>query len=168
MGENAEKFKLFFLDVGLAGYCQGVDWNEMSKIEEASFLAKGKIAEQFVFQHLYYRDQGIEEPFLHYWFNERRNSDAEIDFVISNGERMIPIEVKAGQASRMKSMQVFCENRPATLKLSPIRFDLKYREEYEDTNTKGTIKNLMNYPLYLAPLIFQKEPEAGKSGSSVD
>ena len=38
---------------------------------------------------------------------QKRSSNAEVDYVISTGPRIIPIEVKAGKTGTLKSLQVF-------------------------------------------------------------
>lgn len=65
------------------------------------------MAEQFVGQELftippYYLDRSI-----YYWTREKRNAEAELDYLIESGRNIIPIEVKAGKTGKLKSLQVF-------------------------------------------------------------
>ncbi len=48
-----------------------------------------------------------KKPELYYWVRETKSSSAEIDYVISNGSDIIPIEVKAGKTGRLKSLHQF-------------------------------------------------------------
>ena len=42
---------------------------------------------------------------------EKKNANAQIDFVIQCGENIIPIEVKSGKQGKMQSMWVFLEEK---------------------------------------------------------
>ena len=44
---------------------------------------------------------------------ESRGSSAEIDYVIQRNEEIIPIEVKAGSAGKMRSLHLFLKERNA-------------------------------------------------------
>ena len=82
-------FKLFCVDVGLlsckAGLHPEVIYNG-DRFEEF----KGALAEQFVFQELY--ANGVEP-----YYYSADDSQAEVDFVINDGARIVPIEVKSGE-----------------------------------------------------------------------
>jgi hypothetical protein len=43
------------------------------------------------------------------WVRNARGSSAEVDFVISMGNRMIPVEVKAGKTGTLRSLLLFME-----------------------------------------------------------
>ena len=64
-------------------------------------------SEQFVGQHLLYSQPCFVRPELFFWMREKRSSNAEVDYVISMGTKIIPIEVKAGRTGTLKSLQVF-------------------------------------------------------------
>lgn len=101
---NELNYKLLFLDTGLAGYINGLNWYSLSSYDNVSLVNEGRLAEQFIGQHLYYRSQGFRKPVLHYWLREGRRSNAEVDFVISEGNWIIPVEVKAGKQGTLKSL----------------------------------------------------------------
>lgn len=116
-----EAFKLFLLDVGLLGAMAGL--KERAVIEGDSVFTefKGAIAEQYVCQQLL--SSCDLQPF--YWTSER--SGNEIDFIVQDEEKTYPIEVKAEENLRSKSLRAFAEKYP---NLSPLRFSLSgYREE---------------------------------------
>ena len=50
----------------------------------------GAVCEQLIGQHLLFSRPFYEEPDLHYWTREKRSSSAEVDYVISEGARIIP------------------------------------------------------------------------------
>jgi len=56
----------------------------------------------------------------HFWVREARNSQAELDFLfISANHGIVPIEVKSGDSSRLKSLQLFMQHSPSEI---AIRF----------------------------------------------
>ncbi len=51
------------------------------------------------------------EPALYTWHREQRGSEAELDYVIAQGPRIVPIDVKSGAAGAMKSLHGFVAER---------------------------------------------------------
>jgi predicted AAA+ superfamily ATPase len=99
-------FKVLFLDVGLMQHACGLD----AAIATATdFLAinAGAVAEQLVGQELLAYSPAYEETALFFWQREQRNSQAEVDYLISLDGRVIPIEVKAGKTGRLRSLKQF-------------------------------------------------------------
>lgn len=93
-------FKLYLNDCGLLA--------AMAKLPPAVLLDenrlftefKGILAEQYVLQQLI--AHGIR-PF--YWHPE--NADAEVDFLFTNGQELIPLEVKSSDNVRSRSLSVY-------------------------------------------------------------
>lgn len=123
-------FKLFALDVGLLGALSGLD---ASSIVDGNALLtefKGALTEQYVCQQLV-SDCGLAPS---YWSAE--NSRGEVDFLVQRGGRVYPIEVKAEENLRSKSLRAFSERYPGTV---PRRFSLSgFRDQ-------GWMRNV---PLY--------------------
>ncbi len=116
-----KSFKVFLLDVGLLGAMAGLDPVNVLDGNAAFTELKGSLAEQYVCQQLV-SDCGFD-PF--YWSAE--NSKGEIDFLVQRGGRVFPIEVKAEENLRAKSLRAFKGSYPET---APIRFSLSgYREQ---------------------------------------
>jgi predicted AAA+ superfamily ATPase len=101
------KFKLLFLDVGLMNRICGLDWLAINSMDERKLVNEGSIAEQFIGQHLLYLNNGQEAPSLHYWIREQKTGNAEVDYVISRGDLILPVEVKAGKSGSLKSLLQF-------------------------------------------------------------
>ncbi|WP_165253515.1 DUF4143 domain-containing protein [Adlercreutzia sp. ZJ304] len=95
-------FKLFCLDVGLLGAM--CDLNSKTITEGSALFTefKGALAEQYVEQELI--AQGLKPA---YWSSEK--GTAETDFAVELGGRIFPIEVKAGENLKSKSLKVACE-----------------------------------------------------------
>ena len=86
---------------------------------------KGALTEQFAAQELI-----VVGKTLYYYSTS--NSSAEIDFIIQCGEDIIPLEVKAEENLRAKSLRVFCQKYAPQIAL---RSSLSgYREEEWLTN----------------------------------
>lgn len=115
---NEKKFKLVFLDTGLAQNASGLT-PEMVLNKDIVLLNKGSIAEQLVGQELLaYQDVRLESELL-FWARDGR-STAELDYVSVVGHTIVPIEVKAGTAGTLKSLQLFMQekNSPIGVRIS--------------------------------------------------
>lgn len=144
-------FKLLFLDIGLANHLLGLDWTAINGMDDRQLVNEGGMAEQFIGQHLVDISRGLEPPRLHYWLREGKSANAEVDYVISLGKRIIPVEVKAGKSGSLKSLQHFIHRRK--LKLA-VRFDLNppSRQEVAHTITTGAGSEEVRFALVSLPL----------------
>ena len=114
-------FKLFMLDVGLLGALSELD--AMSILEGNSIFVefKGALTEQYVLQQLI-----ADTDYTPYYYAETK-SEGEIDFLIQKGSDIVPIEVKAEENLRAKSLRFYYEK--FTPKLA-IRTSMSgYREQ---------------------------------------
>ncbi len=113
LGANvAEKtFKTVMLDIGLFsrinGFSSSLDYHKTELLS----IFRGSMAEQFVGQELL--SAGYED--LYYWSRQAKSSTAEVDFLIENQHRIIPIEVKSGPAGKLKSMHLLLNTYPNVL-----------------------------------------------------
>ncbi len=110
VGVNEKKFKLLFMDIGLAKHAMHLDVQTLLS-EDLSLINQGALAEQFVGQELLAYSDRYEDFQLFYWAREKTGSMAEVDYVINYGSQIIPIEVKAGKVGRLRSMRVFLEEK---------------------------------------------------------
>ena len=147
---NENVYKMLFMDVGMAAYLTGLDWTAMQALDGNALVNEGKLAEQFIGQHLM---NPLEPPRLTYWLREGKSSNAEVDFAIAVANQIIPIEVKAGKSGTLKSLQQFVLKKNTTL---CIRFDLNPPGIQQVTHAlKTTIGSesvtftLLSFPLYL-------------------
>lgn len=108
---DPRKFKILFLDVGLMNRALGLSLLDFECAPDVMLVNSGAVCEQFIGQHLWYRGNFFEEPDLYYWSREKRQSAAEIDYVISVGPQIVPIEVKAGKSGRLKSLHMFIKEK---------------------------------------------------------
>lgn len=96
-------FKLYLLDVGLLGALSELDVRTILKGNGIFEEFKGALTEQYVLQQLI-----SDTEYTPYYFTESK-SEGEIDFMIQKEMDVIPIEVKAEENLRAKSLKVFCD-----------------------------------------------------------
>jgi predicted AAA+ superfamily ATPase len=108
-------YKVLFLDVGLMGAQLGVRASDWVQPQDFARANEGAVAEQWIGQHLLDLRRIFQAPHLHYWVREKAGSSAEVDYVVEHGSRIIPVEVKAGASSRMKSLHVFLGEKPSAI-----------------------------------------------------
>ena len=108
---NEKKQKPLFLDVGLLTKACGVSYADIEIADKVTLINSGPICEQFVGQHLLYARPCYEEPELFYWCREKRQASSEIDYILSYGPQIIPVEVKAGKTGTLKSLHVFIKEK---------------------------------------------------------
>jgi len=113
-------FKPLFLDTGLMTRSLGLNLSALQVVKDLTLVNNGAVAEQFIGQHLLYQNLSYEKPELYYWNREKKNSSAEMDYLLSIGDVVIPVEVKAGAAGSLKSLQVFVSEKraPAALRFN--------------------------------------------------
>lgn len=103
--EDLSAFKLFLLDCGLLACMSEVPAQQILLGNDVFVEFKGAFTEQFVLQQLV-----AKQLVPYYWSNNK--TPAEIDFVVQQDSRLIPIEVKAEQNVRAKSLAQFIKNNP--------------------------------------------------------
>ena len=92
---------------------------------------KGALTEQYVLQQLI-----ADTEYTPYYYAESK-ADSEIDFVIQKGNYIIPIEVKAEENLRAKSLRVYCDKYKPETAIRTSMSDYR-RQEW-----------MVNVPLYL-------------------
>lgn len=123
--ENFSIFKIYLLDVGLLSAINKLTANTLIAGNEIFSTYKGALTEQYFFQQI--RDK---VDFVYYWSAE--NSRGEIDFIVQKEGKVIPIEVKAEENLRAKSLAAFVAKYPG---LHALRFSMSdYREQNWMTN----------------------------------
>ena len=128
--KDLKAFKLFISDVGLLSCLSGLNSKSLISGNKLFTEFKGSLTEQYVLQQLV----TMKNTNTYYYTNERNN--AEIDFVVDNGEQIIPIEVKAETNLMAKSLKAYRD------KFSPI---ISIRISMADYKKE---EGLINLPLY--------------------
>ena len=140
--EMLNYFKLFLLDVGLLKHMAGLT-NRSILLSEA-FPFKGQLAENYVLQQLLPLSDRAPN---FYAFGQER----EIDFMVQQGEWIVPIEVKSGESKKAVSFKRYIASRNPEI---AVRI-----------STREYLKNgaITNIPLYFAGKISALAAEDGSS-----
>lgn len=124
--EDMSSFKLFLLDCGLLGALSETPPEQILIGDNVFEEYKGAFTENYVLQQL----KSLPRTFVYYYSND--NSTLEIDFVVQHDAHVIPIEVKAEENLRAKSLRQFVTDNPG---LHGVRFSMSdYREQDWLTN----------------------------------
>ena len=131
-------FKLYGLDVGLLAAQSNLDASVLLEGSRIFTEFKGALTEQYVLQQLI----ATQENPVFYWATEK--GTAEVDFVVQRKQAVIPIEVKAEENLKAKSLKVYVEQFQPE---QAIRFSMAdYREQ----------DWLVNVPLYNIEFIIKE------------
>ena len=131
-GYQDNVFKLYFVDVGLLTAKTGLDVSVLLAGNRLFTEFKGALTEQYVLQQLLV--SGLEPIF--YWGLER--AVAEVDFVVQHSSQIIPIEVKAEENLKAKSLRSYYD------KFKP---DKVFRTSMSDYRKQDWLVNLPLYAL---------------------
>ncbi|MBO4739122.1 MAG: ATP-binding protein [Bacteroidales bacterium] len=132
--ERYQRMALF--DTGILMRMLGLNLAELFVQGIENLTNKGSLAEVFVANELVKNSSCFEPPQLFCWHREKKDSQAEVDFVVQKGYDIIPIEVKSGTRGSMQSLRIFMEEKKSQY---GIRTSLENFSSYD---------NIKVYPLY--------------------
>lgn len=129
--EDLKAFKLYLVDIGLLGALAGLKQSALLDGNGMFVEFKGALTEQYVLQQL------VTDPDIgiYYYTNDRGN--CEIDFLIDDGNKVIPLEVKAELNLKAKSLKTYRE------KYSPEVAVRTSMADYKEND------GLVDMPLYM-------------------
>lgn len=130
---NLKSFKVFLLDVGLLRCLSGVSPKVILEGSRIFEEFKGAFTEQYVCQELQLHKR-LQTNF--YWTS---SSSAEVDFMISDGMEVFPLECKAGLTMNAKSLKVYRQKYKPRLSLRTSLLPYSRNEE----------EGIVNIPLYM-------------------
>ncbi|OQB12609.1 MAG: Archaeal ATPase [Firmicutes bacterium ADurb.Bin193] len=128
--EDLKAFKLFVVDIGLLSCMTKLRQDTLIEGNSLFEEFKGALTEQYILQQL----KTMKSLSIYYWSNDKGN--AELDFLVDNGESVVPLEVKAEVNLQAKSLKTYRN-----------MFQPKYaiRSAMTDFRVDG---GLINLPLY--------------------
>ena len=143
MPNRRQRPKLIWLDTGLVNYMAGIQ-KEVFSTKDIQDVWRGRIAEHIAAQELLTLDDSLLTKRI-FWKRDKHGSEAEVDFLYKYESLAIPIEVKSGHNSRLKSLHLFMESAPHNLAVrvwsNPFSID--------DVSTpSGKSFKLINLPFY--------------------
>lgn len=118
--------KMFISDIGVLNNISEIRYRDI--LLDDNFMYKGAIAENYVAEE--FASKNIS---LYYWTSE---SQAEVDFIIQNDDGIIPVEVKSGDNTKSKSLNIYIN---------------QYKPIYSirlSTKNFGMSNNIKSIPLY--------------------
>lgn len=130
--EDFNAFKLYLLDVGLLAALSEIDPAQLLMGDNALTESKGALTENYVLCQLL----TVKGASTYYY--SREDSRLEVDFVVQYKGQIIPIEVKAKENLKSKSLQEFMATHPG---LKAVRFSMSPHRD------QGWVVNI---PLYAA------------------
>lgn len=134
--EDFSAFKMFLSDIGLLCAMSNVPAQSLLSGNALFSDFKGALTEQYVLQQL----KANPSLSVYYWSAE--SSRGEIDFLLQQDDKILPVEVKAEENLQAKSLRAFVERNP---ELHGVRLSMSpYREQ----------DWLTNYPLYSVQAVF--------------
>lgn len=122
--EDKGAFKIFIVDIGLLGAMTDLDSSTIVEGNRIFTEFKGAMTEQYALQELILN----HEPYYY----SKPNSQQEIDFLIQTDSKIVPIEVKAEENMKAKSLRQFVTDNLTETAYRASMSD--YREESWMTN----------------------------------
>ena len=156
LGSEADKTyqKMLLLDTGLMLRLLNMTTGDISELTEqiltsdiTDLVNKGPMAEMLAgLELLHYRTPNIRHE-IYYWQRQAKNSQAEVDYLSSYRQTVLPIEVKAEKQGGMKSLWIFMREKKLT---NAIRCSLENfgAFDYQDPEVRGAVRHVQICPLY--------------------
>lgn len=110
-GADLSQFKLLVMDMGLFQRMLGLDMSALFISNDWDVINKGALAELFAGLELVKTSSPYMQVQLYYWLREAKNSNAEVDYLVQQGQHICPIEIKSGVKGSMRSLYLFLETK---------------------------------------------------------
>jgi len=137
--------RLQFIDTGLLNYCAGLQ-DQVLQHNDLHAFYKGLLAEHIVAQELICMDPNTRKRHC-FWARHKRQSAAEVDFLIPHGTSVVPVEVKAGKAGKLRSLHQFIDRSPCRIAIRLYAGPLVLQQI---STPSGTAFKMLNLPYFLA------------------
>jgi predicted AAA+ superfamily ATPase len=135
--------RLHWLDTGLVNFIAGVQQEVFSSDIQTAW--NGVVAEQIVGQELIVDDFSVLTR-RSFWVREAKNSNAEVDYLLPYHGLLLPVEVKSGTGSTLKSLHLYMDlaNHDLAIRVwnQPFQMDNLH-------TSAGKKFRLINVPFYL-------------------
>ena len=138
--EDPNAFKLYLVDIGLLGALAIVPPDQILIGDNVFKEYKGAFTENYVIQQL------STIPNLPVYYYSKDNSTMEIDFMVQSDDKVLPVEVKAEENTKAKSLRTFVTEDFSKYNLTGVRLSMK---DYERQSW------MVNVPLYFTETFFE-------------
>ena len=137
--------KLQTLDTGMVNYFSGLQ-KVLFGTRDLNDHYRGKITEHIVGQEI------LSSKFnplhaLHFWVRDKKQSNAEVDFLVHHSGQMVPVEVKSGGSGKLRSLLQFLEMSGISV---AVRFYAGQLQVEEHKTFGGKPFKLINIPYFLS------------------
>lgn len=145
--ENDSYIKYLFFDIGVMQTMLDMHAADIIMSDESDFVNKGGASEMFAGLELVKYHDCFSKPDLHYWQRISKNSQAEVDYVVSSNGMVLPIEVKANTQGSMQSLWIFMRghNLREAIRTSLENFGTF---SFTDVQAENTERHVSIIPLY--------------------
>ena len=138
--------RLQFLDTGLINYFAGLQ-EQFFRHDDLHAFYRGLLAEHIVGQELLAADFRKQRKPV-FWVREKKQSSAEIDFLVQHGRFAIPVEVKSGPAGKLRSLHQFVDHANHLYAVRLYSEDIKLTTNLSVPGCRSF--QLLNLPYFLA------------------
>jgi len=149
---NPKYRRIIPFDTGIYQRILNLNISDILISNDFDTINKGAVAEIFVGCELKKNASCYTDEELYCWLREKRNANAQIDFVVQRGETIVPVEVKSGKQGKMQSMWSFIKEKQSAY---GIRTSLENFSKYQQ---------IAVYPLYAIGNIVNNKMFSASSG----
>ena len=133
---NFKRRRMLLLDTGMFLRMLSFDASKIITADDFKTINMGALAEMFVGLEILKASLCHTQQQLYYWHREKKQSNAQVDYLVQKDNQIIPIEVKSGTKGAMQSLRIFMTQKQSALGI---------RCSSENFATLG---NIEIYPLY--------------------
>lgn len=137
--------KLLWFDTGLVNYAAGVRKEVIGSLDIMDAW-RGHIAEQIVSQELLALNNKVGQR-RSFWMKSGGGGSAEVDFTWTVDSRLIPIEVKSGHNSHLRSIHSFIDKSQTDVAVRV--WSQPFSVDEVKTSLGGKPFRLINLPFYM-------------------
>ena len=158
--EDGRYTKYLFVDVGLMLTMLSVSAGDLLLSTDNDLVNKGAVSEVFAGLEMVKYHDCFTRAELHYWQNNTRNGQAEVDYLLVEDGGIVPVEVKANTRGSMQSLYLFMRKKHLSsgVRLSMENFSHFTYVDHEDGDGRRTVSVV---PLHSVSNLFARPSGAG-------
>ena len=150
---DVEFYKAILMDVAISQKILGLETGSWIVQPLQVFTNKSAIVESFVGQEILAYSDPYQKAQLYYWQRMAKNSTAEVDYLLQDQEHILPLEVKSGHGTTLRSLHMFLETHARAP--HGVRFSVQ---------NYSICDRIHSYPLYAVAQVALKDKEMVRKG----
>lgn len=139
--------KMIMLDAGLTNFFAGIQLDYFQN-DDLLDTWRGRAAEQIVAQELRIVLDSVYRDKQYFWVRDKKGTRAEIDFVWQYGAHIVPVEVKSGTNSHLRSLHSFVNLSKQPVKAVRVWSGGYFVQEAKTPAPENNPYTLINVPFY--------------------